>query len=156
MMIVEQMSVGQLASGVFGAICYSRTQAVSSSLQILHPLETLSLTEADDACDIGFTWVRSRFSLGQINHVANQSIEIWGPLNIICDLVITVCMVTFVSRSPYGFKSPFSNWYFTSSSGIAKEQSDVRHVCISQGLYKLLLRREWQQVKCLVGPKVFN
>ncbi|KAF7770849.1 hypothetical protein Agabi119p4_6823 [Agaricus bisporus var. burnettii] len=67
------MSIGQLASGILGAFCYSRSQAVSTFI-----LDASARRIGGGyVCSIGFKWL-------------------WGPLNIICDLTITICMVTFL------------------------------------------------------------
>ncbi|XP_006461648.1 hypothetical protein AGABI2DRAFT_178714 [Agaricus bisporus var. bisporus H97] len=72
------MSVGQLASGILGAICYSGTQSLSAIV-----LNTRVWKAGGGyVCSIGFKWI-------------------WGPLNVICDLTITICMVTFVSLTLY-------------------------------------------------------
>ncbi|KAF7770851.1 hypothetical protein Agabi119p4_6825 [Agaricus bisporus var. burnettii] len=69
------MSVGQLASGILGAICYSGTQSLSAIV-----LNTRVWKAGGGyVCSIGFKWI-------------------WGPLNVICDLTITICMVTFLIK----------------------------------------------------------
>jgi hypothetical protein len=87
-MIFYQMSLGQFASSIFGAVCYSQEQTVSATL-LVPPQGVSSLVRR-----VGFTFVSTRFSL---TYVTYTRMQLWGPINIACDLTITICMVTFVS-----------------------------------------------------------
>ncbi|KAF7770850.1 hypothetical protein Agabi119p4_6824 [Agaricus bisporus var. burnettii] len=73
--IIICMSLGQLTTGIIGAVCYSGTGAVSTD--VIHA--SVWGTAAGALCSIGSKWI-------------------WGPLNILCDLTITICMVTFLAR----------------------------------------------------------
>lgn len=71
MIIIKQMSLGQLASGIIGAICYwDTTQGLFE--MFFHPGFGAEFGEAfkfQDLCDIGFNWVRTS---SQILHVVKQ------------------------------------------------------------------------------------
>lgn len=60
MLMVKQMSLGQFASGIIGAVCYRRSQAVT---HITIPMFWLGKR---NICNVGFKWVCTTGSLGQI------------------------------------------------------------------------------------------
>ncbi|KAF7770862.1 hypothetical protein Agabi119p4_6836 [Agaricus bisporus var. burnettii] len=67
------MSLCQLASGILGGVCYAPLTA--GSVFTIYNIQF----KIGGVCEAGFVWI-------------------WGPVNIICDLTITVCMVTFLIK----------------------------------------------------------
>ncbi|XP_006461647.1 hypothetical protein AGABI2DRAFT_143474 [Agaricus bisporus var. bisporus H97] len=127
------MSLGQLTTGIIGAVCYSGTGAVSTD--VIHA--SVWGTAAGALCSIGSKWI-------------------WGPLNILCDLTITICMVTFVSSKSYDHLSSFSNMILKAREASQKSDEASAASTYLEDYTNSILMSIYTLLACLWGSAVLG